>query len=75
LFPWLSRGIDFDDDNAFMDLVVPWCRKQQLEVTGSRAYEKNEQAFVGQKNRAVVRRLVGYGRFDGMEATKAMARL
>ena len=52
LFPWLLRGVDFDDDSAFMNnLVVPWCRKQQLEVTRSRAHEKNDQAFVGQKNR------------------------
>jgi len=32
-------------------------------VTRSRAYKKNDQAFVEQKNGAVVRRLVGYGRF------------
>jgi hypothetical protein len=76
LFPWLLRGVDFDNDSAFMnDVVVPWCRKQQLEVTRSRAYKKNDQAFVEQKNGAVVRRLVGYGRFDGIEAAKAMARL
>jgi hypothetical protein len=44
-------------------------------VTRSRAYKKNDQAFVEQKNGAVVRRLVGYGRFEGVEAAKAMARL
>jgi hypothetical protein len=75
-FPWLLRGVDFDNDSAFMnDVVVPWCRKQRLEVTRSRAYKKNDQAFVEQKNGAIVRRLVGYGRFDGVEAAKAMARL
>ena len=49
------------------DVVVPWCRAQKIEVTRSRAYKKNDQAFVEQKNGAVVRRLVGYGRFDGVE--------
>src|SRR6478672_7173293 len=54
LFPWLIRGADFDNDSAFMnDVVVPWCREQKLEVTRSRAYKKNDQAFVEQKNGAV----------------------
>jgi hypothetical protein len=76
LFPWLLRGVDFDNDSAFMnDVVVPWCRKQQLEVTRSRAYKKNDQAFVEQKNGAVVRRLMGYGRFDGLETARMMGRL
>jgi hypothetical protein len=76
LFPWLLRGVDFDNDSAFMnDVVVPWCREQKLEVTRSRAYKKNDQAFVEQKNGAVVRRLMGYGRFEGVEAARVMARL
>jgi hypothetical protein len=76
LFPWLMRGADFDNDSAFMnDVVVPWCRAQRIEVTRSRAYKKNDQAFVEQKNGAVVRRLVGYGRFDGIETARVMARL
>ncbi len=75
-FPWLIRGADFDNDSAFMnDIVVPWCRAQKMEVTRSRAYKKNDQAFVEQKNGAVVRRLVGYGRFDGIETAGIMARL
>lgn len=61
LFPWILLGADFDNDRAFMnDIVVPWCRAQKIEVTRSRAYKKNDQAFVEQKNGAVVRRLVGY---------------
>jgi len=76
LFPWLLRGVDFDNDSAFMnDVVVPWCRQQKLEVTRSRAYKKNDQAFVEQKNGAVVRRLMGYGRFDGVETARVMGRL
>jgi hypothetical protein len=76
LFPWLMRGVDFDNDSAFMnEVVVPWCREQKLEVTRSRAYKKNDQAFVEQKNGAVVRRLMGYGRFDGVETARVMARL
>src|SRR6266576_1016141 len=76
LFPWLLRGVDFDNDSAFMnEVVIPWCRGQKLEVTRSRAYKKNDQAFVEQKNGAVVRRLMGYGRFDGVETARVMGRL
>jgi hypothetical protein len=75
-FPWLLIGVDFDNDSAFMnDVVIPWCRTQKLEVTRSRAYKKNDQAFVEQKNGAVVRRLMGYGRFDGVEAARVITRL
>src|SRR6201985_1864661 len=76
LFPWLIRCADFDNDSAFMnDVVVPWCRERSIEVTRSRAYKKNDQAFVEQKNGAIVRRLVGYGRFEGVESAHALARL
>jgi len=76
LFPWLVLGADFDNDSAFMnDVVVPWCRAQKIEVTRSRAYKKNDQAFVEQKNGAVVRRLVGYGRFEGLETARMLVRL
>jgi hypothetical protein len=31
LFPWLLRGVDFDNDSAFMnEVVVSWCRGQKL---------------------------------------------
>jgi hypothetical protein len=75
LFPFPLRGVDFDNDGAFMnDPVVDWCWAQGL-VTRSRAYRKNDQAWVEQKNGSIVRRLVGYGRFEGMAAAQALARL
>ena len=76
LLPFRLRGIDFDNDTAFMDeLVVDWCRTEGLEVTRSRAYKKNDQAWDEQKNGAIVRRLVGYGRFEGLGAVMALTRL
>ena len=72
--PWLIRGADFDNDSAFMnDVVVPWWRAQKIDVTRSRAYKKNDKAFVEQ-NGAVVRRLVGYGRFDCVETARVNTR-
>ena len=76
LFPFPLRGMDFDNDSLFMnDLVVGWCRTEGLEVTRSRAYRKNDQAWVEQKNGAIVRRLVGYGRFEGVLAGESLGRL
>ena len=42
LFPWLLRGVDFDNDSAFMnvDLVVPWCREQKLDWLHGSPYER-----------------------------------
>lgn len=76
LFPFPLKGVDFDNDGAFMnEPVVAWCRAQGLEVTRSRAYRKNDQAWAEQKNGAIVRRIVGYGRFEGLLAAAVLARL
>jgi len=76
LFPFPMRGVDFDNDSVFMnERVVTWCRAQGLEVTRARAYRKNDQAWVEQKNGAIVRRLVGYGRFEGLECVQVLTRL
>jgi hypothetical protein len=44
-------------------------------LTRSRAYKKNDQAWIEQKNGSVVRRLVGYGRLEGVAATAALGTL
>jgi hypothetical protein len=41
-------------------------------LTRSRAYKKNDQAWIEQKNGSVVRRLVGYGRLEGAAAAEAL---
>lgn len=62
-------GLDTDNDSAFMnDTVVEFCKDSGIELTRSRAYKKNDQAWVEQKNGAIVRRLVGYGRLSGHKA-------
>jgi hypothetical protein len=76
LLPFPLRGVDFDNDSVFMnDTVVDWCLATGLTVTRSRAYRKNDQAWVEQKNGAIVRRLVGYGRFEGHTAAQSLGRL
>src|SRR6201981_3491551 len=57
------------------ETVFDFCKTTGIELTRSRAYRKNDQAWVEQKNGAIVRRLVGYGRLDGVSAAQALARL
>ena len=74
--PFPMLGVDSDNDSAFMSQsVFDYCKGHGLVQTRSRAYKKNDQAWVEQKNGAVVRRLVGYGRLSGAAATKALAQL
>ena len=61
--PFPVLGIDSDNDSAFInDTLIAFCRKSHVEFTRSRPYHKNDQAWVEQKNGAVLRRLVGYER-------------
>jgi len=76
VLPFAMLGVDSDNDSAFMSQsVFDYCKGHGLEQTRSRAYKKNDQAWVEQKNGAVVRRLVGYGRLSGIDATNALATL
>lgn len=71
--PFGLLGIDSDNDSAFLnDHLVRYCHSQQLTFTRSRPYRKNDQAHVEQKNGSVVRGLVGYDRYEGAAATRAL---
>lgn len=63
-------------DSVFMNETVrEYCQAAGVAFTRCRPYRKNDQAWVEQKNGAVVRRLVGYRRFAGLEAAAQLARL
>jgi hypothetical protein len=55
--------------------MLAYCRDHQLELTRSRAYRKNDQAWIEQKNGAVIRTMVGYGRLEGLGPAAVLARL
>jgi hypothetical protein len=75
-FPMPIRGIDSDNDSAFInETLLAYCQEQKLEFTRSRAYQKNDQAWIEQKNGAVIRRFVGYERCVGLVAGQCLARL
>jgi hypothetical protein len=74
--PVQMRGLDVDNDSAFInETLVNFCKDREIELTRSRAYKKNDQAWIEQKNGSVVRRLVGYGRLEGEASTQALHEL
>ncbi len=76
LLPFPLLGFDTDNDSVFMNETVrDYCVRAGVKFTRCRPYRKNDQAWVEQKNGAVVRHTVGYRRFEGVEAAAALARL
>ena len=76
LLPFDLLGLDTDNDSMFMNETVrDYCQTAGIELTRCRPYRKNDQAFVEQKNDAVVRLVVGYRRLEGLAAAAALARL
>lgn len=74
--PFPLRGIDTDNGSEFMnETLLEYCETQGIAFTRSRPYRKNDQAWVEQKNGSVVRRLVGYGRLEGIAAADALSQL
>jgi hypothetical protein len=74
--PFPLRGLDTDNGGEFLnDTVLKYCTEKRIEFTRSRPYRKNDQAWVEQKNGSVVRRLVGYGRLEGIASAAVLSRL
>ena len=48
-------GIDSDNDSAFISqTLIDYCQQREIEFTRSRAYRSNDQAYIEQKNGAVI---------------------
>ena len=76
VFPVPVRGIDSDNDSVFInETLVGYCEENEIEFTRSRAYRKNDQAWIEQKNGSVIRRFVGHERHSGAVAGQTMAHL
>lgn len=64
-FPFPILGIDSDNGSEFInDYLLEYCHAHQITFTRSRPGNKNDGAHVEQTNRARVRELVGYYRYD-----------
>jgi hypothetical protein len=65
--PVVTLGIDSDNDGAFInDTLAAYGQAQAITFTRSRPPHSNDQAWIEQKNGAVIRRLVGHERFSSL---------
>ena len=74
--PFALRALDVDNGSEFVnESLINYCLTHGIELTRSRPWRKNDQAWIEQKNGAVVRKLLGYRRFQGIAAAQAINRL
>jgi hypothetical protein len=63
--PFPLLGIDSDNGSEFINNhLLNYCKQESITFTRGRAGKKNDGCFVEQKNYSVVRRAVGYARYD-----------
>jgi len=74
--PVVLRSFDSDNGTEFInETVFAYCTREGITFTRSRPYKKNDQCFIEQKNGNVVRRNIGYDRFEGMKACRTLDEL
>jgi hypothetical protein len=75
-FPFPVREVHPDNDSALLsELLWKYCRKRRIAMSRSRPYEKNDNAWVEQKNWTHVRKLVGHRRYDTSEEQEVLREL
>ena len=71
--PFPLRGVDSDNGAEFInDHLMRFCKTRELKFTRSRPYRKNDGCHVEQKNWSVVRKHMGYERYEGQETVDLM---
>jgi len=74
LLPFPLRGLDTDNGGEFLNYpLLEYCERAEITFTRGRAYRKNDQCDVEQKNGSIVRQIVGYDRFAGELAYHQLA--
>ena len=74
--PFKLLGIDSDNGSEFINHhLLRYCQEHGITFTRTRSYRKNDNCFVEQKNYSVVRRAVGYLRYDTEEELKILNEL
>ncbi|PDV96486.1 integrase catalytic domain-containing protein [Candidatus Chloroploca asiatica] len=73
LVPMPLVGIDSDNGKEFLNNeLLDYCEREGITFTRGRAYKKNDQCFVEQKNGAIVRHFIGYDRYEGERAYRQL---
>ena len=76
ILPMSLLGLDTDNGSEFINhALFNFCTDEKITFTRSRPYKSNDQAHVEEKNGSIVRRIVGYDRYEGLAAVDALAAL
>ena len=76
LLPFELLAVHSDNGGEFINAhLFRYCQEQQIDFTRTRAYRKNDNNFTEQKNFDVVRKHVGYARYDTPEAVELLNEL
>jgi len=71
--PFPLLGLDSDNGSEFINHhLYNYCQRHRITFTRSRSYKKNDSCHVEQKNWSVVRRLIGYDRYNSRAALEAL---
>jgi hypothetical protein len=71
--PFALRGLDSDNGGEFINHHLKnYCDEQGITFTRSRACKKNDNCYVEQKNWSIVRRQVGYARYESQAACQCL---
>lgn len=74
--PFDLLGLDSDNGTEFInDHLYRYCIENRITFTRARKYRKNDNCYVEQKNYSVVRKYVGYFRYDTAEELKVLKEL
>jgi hypothetical protein len=75
-FPIAVLGLHSDNGGEFInDHMRRYCTQERITFTRTRPYRKNDNCHIEQKNWSIVRRFVGYGRYESAQACQTLNEL
>lgn len=78
VLPFSIKGFDCDNGSEFLNwhlLRYLHDRKKPVQFTRARAYHKNDNAHIENKNWTHIRQMLGYQRFDNLKLTPLLNQL
>jgi hypothetical protein len=71
--PFRLLGVDSDNGSEFINWhLKEWCESKEIQLTRGRPYKKDDNAHVEQKNWTHVRKLLGWDRYDSLDAVETI---
>ncbi len=74
--PFQVKGFDSDNGSEFINNhLLSFCDQNHITFTRARPSRKNDSCYVEQKNWSVVRKTLGYSRYDAEEQMVVLNRI